>query len=149
MVDDSNSIQEILPSRVIIDASLVVARLIDDENSQGVDAFFEQSTQEKITLAAPSLIIYEIANALLSAVRRGRITQNQATGLVNQITQLHIDTSQLAESEKIIALAAKLDISAYDAAYVALAKQLDEPLYTLDAKLQRKVGSTIVCVIVI
>jgi predicted nucleic acid-binding protein len=88
----------------------------------------------------PGIWHWEIANVLLSLERRGRIVDAIAT--YARVVQLPIDVELLAysrdrRSTTELELARKHNLSAYDAAYLALAKATSHPLATLDARLER------------
>jgi predicted nucleic acid-binding protein len=89
-------------------------------------------------MLAPSLWIYEIANALVMANRRGRIVDDQsrlALRLLQGVGVRLVDP----EPEECLQTAARLGISAYDAAYVALAHATRSVLWTGDRRLSEKV----------
>lgn len=148
MVENTEMVDPKLPQRVVIDASTAVAWLIDDEKSQPIDHFIEQCTFQNISLVAPSLLTYEVANSIKSAVISKRISQDRAITQIRLLAGLHIDTSKHFSPDIIMTIALECAISAYDAAYVALAKELSAPLYTLDEKLHKKVKNYVKCVVI-
>lgn len=91
-------------------------------------------------LDVPNLWIYELANLLLSAQRRRRITEEQvlaAHRLLEAIPrQLH-DHEALLARERMTRLALRFRLSAYDAAYLELADRLQCPLVTADERLEK------------
>ncbi len=148
MVENTELNSPKLTQRIIIDASVAVAWLIDEEKSLPVDHFIEQCTFQNISLVAPSLLMYEVANSIKSAVVSKRITQDQALAQIQLVASLHIDTSQILSPKEIMLTALQFEIPAYDAAYVLLAKKLIAPLYTLDVRLYKKVSGFIQCIVV-
>lgn len=148
MVENTKIDSPKLPQRVVIDASTAVAWLIDDEKSQPIDHFIEQCANQNVSLVAPSLITFEVANSIKSAVISNRISQDRAVTQIRLLAGLHIDTSKYFSPDAIMITALECAISAYDAAYVALAKELNAPLYTLDEKLHKKVKNFIQCVVI-
>jgi len=88
----------------------------------------------------PSLWHLEIANTLLVFVRRKLITEAQREVGLTLLSQLRIiiddDTNRLAFSA-ISELASKHSLSAYDAAYLELARRKSLPLATRDEALKK------------
>ena len=88
-------------------------------------------------MLAPSLWIYEVINALWVARRRGRIDGMQsglALGLLQDVGVRMVDP----EPEDCLELAVRLEISGYDAAYIALAEAVGAELWTGDRRLFEK-----------
>lgn len=82
-------------------------------------------------LAAPSLLAYELTNGMLTALRQGRLSRDQAdeglaTLLAVDIRLISVDPSQ------IFALSLQRKVSAYDGAYLAVAEKLDCDVWTGD-----------------
>ncbi len=91
-------------------------------------------------LALPSLWVYEMANLLLSASRRRRIAAEQvfaAHRLLDAIPRQVHDHEALLARERMARLAARFELSAYDAAYLELADRLQCPLVTADDRLRK------------
>ncbi|HEX5049105.1 MAG TPA: type II toxin-antitoxin system VapC family toxin [Gammaproteobacteria bacterium] len=121
---------------IVVDASAVLELLLRTARGNRVEsralAFGER-------LHAPHLLDVEVAQALRRLVQLGDITAGRARQALDAHAALGMDRHthhvllpriwQLRES-----------ITAYDAAYVALAEALDVPLLTRDAKLARSHG---------
>lgn len=117
---------------LVLDASAVVAALTD---SGPVGAWVTEIASNA-TLAAPSLLPYEVA----SVVRRlelARRLSSEAAALVHaDLVDLPVELwpwSALA----VHSWSHRANLTAYDAPYVALAAHLDAPLVTLDVRLGR------------
>ena len=101
-------------------------------------------------MGVPAIWPFEVANALLVAERRKRITLAQVTALLQRIAGLRISVDPIhpgAAFNQILSLARQSGLSEYDAAYVELALRGALPLATLDHKLRRVatgVGITLV-----
>jgi predicted nucleic acid-binding protein len=80
----------------------------------------------RVQLAAPTLLLYEITNAVLQGLRRGRITADEGEAIINTFEDLDIELQPVAW-QQMLSLAGRLDRSAYDAAYLALAEARQEP----------------------
>ena len=90
-------------------------------------------------LHAPHLLDVEITQALRRLVQLGDITSARAQQALDDHAAFGIDRHG---HEDLLPRMWELreSISAYDAAYVALAEALDAPLLTCDAKLARSHG---------
>lgn len=127
------------PKRFVLDASVAVAWCFEDESTT-----FTESVLDMLSAGAeavvPAIWPLEIANALLVAERRKRLTIAQVTGQLRRIGGLPILVTTLEAAhafEQILPVARQEALSAYDAAYLQLALREALPLATLDAELKR------------
>jgi len=107
-----------------------------DENSEKADSFLQHITNEEVWV--PSRWWHEISNVIVSARHRKRITDNDASGLMQLYGTLpvHTDIAHGSELlERTHRLAMSCNLSAYDAAYLELAERKQAGLATLDAGL--------------
>jgi len=89
---------------------------------------------------APSVWPFEVANILLVAERRKRISMAQASIFLDRIAQysISIETVQPFRAfGEVRSLARQGGLTVYDAAYAELALRRDLPLATLDDQLRR------------
>lgn len=93
----------------------------------------------EVRLHAPHLLDVEVAQALRRLVQLGEIAPARAQQALDDHAALGIDRHS---HEDLLPRVWQLreSISAYDAAYVALAEALEAPLLTCDAKLARSHG---------
>ncbi|MDX8407607.1 MAG: type II toxin-antitoxin system VapC family toxin [Mariprofundaceae bacterium] len=120
----------------IMDCSIAAAMGLPDESSAIADAFLLQMESNEIWV--PSLWWHEIGNVIVSARRRSRISDNDASGLMQLYGNLPVSTDTVSGSglmERIHRLSITYQLSAYDAAYLELAERKQAGLTTLDAKL--------------
>jgi predicted nucleic acid-binding protein len=123
-------------SSFVCDASAVAALLLDS----GPDGQWVTQTLESGELAAPALVTYETANVIRKHELAGQISPDQSA-------QAHADLLDLAiEIWPYDLLAARawelrLNLSIYDATYVALAEITDLTLITLDKRLTKAPGT--------
>jgi predicted nucleic acid-binding protein len=124
---------------LVLDASVSLAWMLPGE----VDA---ERAKQLIDMVAdqgaivPSHWRLEVANALLMAERRGRLTSDRVTALLNQLAALpiSIDPETAARAwDASPALVRKHRLSLYDAAYLELALRKGLPLATFDGALLR------------
>ncbi len=135
--------------RMVLDASVAVAWCFEDESTgftEGVLDLLSTGTE----VLTPAIWPFEVANALLVAERRKRITVAQVTALLQRMAGLRISVDPIQSGtafNQILSVARQNDLTEYDAAYVELALREALPLATLDAKLRRaatRVGITLV-----
>jgi len=120
----------------VMDCSIAAGLGLPDESSVEADAFILQM-KNGVTWV-PSLWWHEIGNVLVSAKRRGRISDNDTSSLLQLYGDLPIRTDTATGSsmlERIHRLSVTYQLSAYDAAYLELAERKQAGLATLDKKL--------------
>lgn len=114
----------------IVDASTIAAIMFNEDEATAAAAAIGTAT-----LAAPALILYELASIALKKVRR----EQQALEATLARLAAHADFDiALHEVDPVAAAALGLStgLSAYDASYLWLARHLAAPLITLDRKLE-------------
>ena len=126
-------------SRFVVDASVVLTWCFPDENSalaQRVAQMFKQGG----SAITPSFWPHEILNALLVGEKRKRISRDLIRTFLGDLETLAIVLQELqADSvfDRIQYLSREHGLTAYDAAYLDLAKTTALPLATLDEDLIR------------
>jgi predicted nucleic acid-binding protein len=108
-----------------------------DEGSPVADRFWSE-VRTGAPLHVPPLWWYECANALVVARRRERLTEDQAAGLGGLLGALPVRTASRPAGDdlaRLQELAGRHGLSAYDAAYLDLARRLVVGLATLDERL--------------
>lgn len=115
---------------IVVDASMVVAWLLPDEKSEATDAILLKLDAEPA--AAPSILRHEVRNILLQSERRKRISTAKSDELLGRFARIVIDDHGPGDDAAIVVLARTYGLTAYDAAYVALALSIGSPLATLD-----------------
>ncbi len=121
----------------VVDTSIALAWGMPDEGSPTADRFWKQ-VRSGAPLHVPSLWWFECANALVVARRRNRLTRDQAEKLGRLFGSLPLDTAAAPGGDAIArlqVLAERNNLSAYDAAYLDLARRLMVGLATLDKRL--------------
>jgi predicted nucleic acid-binding protein len=121
---------------LVVDASALVAVLTD---GNGVGAAVADALAGS-ALAAPELLPFETANVLRRLELGGQLTRETAALAHGDLLDLAV---QLWPYTALAAGAWRLrgSLTLYDAAYVALAAELDVPLVTLDQRLARTASS--------
>jgi predicted nucleic acid-binding protein len=129
---------------LVLDSSVTLAWLHEDEHADGVDAVFGQLIESGAV--APLHWPLEVANSLTVAIRRYRISADQRAEFLANLARLDIATDAHTNEHAWSAalhLADLYNLTVYDAAYLELAQRLRVPLATLDKDLAaaaRKAG---------
>ncbi len=125
---------------LVLDASVVLTRLLDDEVGSYAASVLDFARDGDLELWAPALWSFEVANALLQAVRRDCLTKADADAAATLVASLDVRLAPLSTGEclaDVRATAASHGLTVYDAAYLHVARRLDAPLATLDEALAR------------
>jgi predicted nucleic acid-binding protein len=121
---------------IVLDASAVVELLLSTDAGRRVAEAISSTT---VSLHAPELLDVEVAQALRRYVGLGAITVERAGIAVQALGQL--DITRYGHLELLPRMwALRNNLTAYDAAYVALAEALGAPLLTLDRRLAAAPG---------
>lgn len=127
---------------VVIDANALVVLALDRERAVAVEGLLRDWKAEGEELHAPMLLRYEVASALALAVSAGQLASEAVADASQRIGSVPIILHQPKDTPSIVAMAQRLERrSAYDAAYVVLAEELDTQLWTLDGRLARNASS--------
>ena len=122
-------------SGLVVDASVVVAWLFDDEDEPRADRVLGQLVEDGALV--PQLWHLETRNALLTAERRGRLSSEEVKERLDALKGLPIATDEEPDLQSAFALARAHELSFYDALYLELAKRESAGLATLDSSLSR------------
>jgi predicted nucleic acid-binding protein len=137
--------------RFVLDASVAVAWCFDDESTPFTEGILDLLSAGAEGVA-PGIWPLEVANALLVAEHRKRISVAQVTALLGRIVQLPVSVETIEPDRalsQVLSVARQHQLTEYDAAYVELALRRGLPLATLDNKLRhaaRMAGITLVSV---
>ena len=120
-------------SGMVVDASVVISWLFDDEEEPRADRALERLIEDGAL--APYLWHLETRNALLVAERRGRLSARAVDERLDALKGLPIRTDDEPDLQSAFSLARSHDLSFYDALYLELAKREGAELATLDVAL--------------
>jgi len=90
--------------------------------------------KDRVEIIAPSLLFFEVTNAVLVALRRERISKNRADDILHTVNGLSIPVIAHPDTDEVFKIAIKHRLSAYDATYAALTTEAFS-LITGDRKL--------------
>lgn len=122
---------------IVVDSAALIDALTAVAGTDGLRAYL--SAQE---LHAPSLVDFEVVSALRGLTLAGHLSATRAQDLLTDFDDLPIQRWPSADALRRRAFQLRDNVSAHDAAYVALAEALDCPLLTRDARLGRSSGHT-------
>ena len=116
---------------VLIDASAIMPVLIDEPEKGLIVKLTKNSN-----LLAPSILPYEIGNALTRLKKRHVLTDQQIVLAYNDFKKIPLRLLDI-NIENAIMLACRYEIYAYDAYYLEMANRLNLPLLTLDKSMKK------------
>lgn len=126
--------------RFILDCSISASWCLKDESNEEANRILELMSESEAHV--PSIWPVEMANVLVVAERRSRISAADAAHAVELLLSLPIkaDKGYLENFGTIRLLALEHKLSAYDACYLELAQRTGLPIATLDHALQTAAG---------
>jgi len=124
----------------VLDASVILKWFVDERDSEQALLLREEFYRGEREIVVPDLLLYETANAL-------RYNPGFSTEEINEVLKTLFDlgigiiTPTYSLLAKTTGLAKSLDITCYDATYLALAEELGFEFITADEKFYRKASS--------
>lgn len=118
----------------VLDASVAAAWFFPDEVSEYADHVLDRLVQEEAMV--PEIWRLEVVNVLVVGERRHRLTESEAREAIRVLRRLPIVVAEAVEMDVLYQAARVHRLSAYDAAYLELARSEDLPLATKDAGIQ-------------
>jgi len=131
--------------KVVVDASVVAKWFLDEVYSDKSLQLRDEYISGRIRLLTPSLMPFEVLNVL----RSSRVyAKEELIGVVRSLELYGIDLWTLRNEygSRVAKVAIELDLSVYDASYVALAEIAKASLVTADEEIVSKAKSLITVV---
>lgn len=125
-------------SLFVLDASVTLSWIFEDEFTAATDSLLQSLHDGEAE--APAIWAYEVGNVVAMAVRRGKLSSEQARSQLKSIGRLRIAVHPPVRMEiwgAILDMAGLHRLTVYDAAYLHLAIQRSLPLATRDRALAR------------
>lgn len=124
---------------IVVDVNVIAYLLIAGEKT----SVAQQAWQRDPEWISPLLWRHEMLNILATYIRSGGISSDEAVAIFRQAIARFSHHEQEPQMEEALLLAAKHQISAYDAQYVGLALARNLLLVSEDRALQRKFPDTV------
>jgi len=115
----------------VVDASAVAALLFGEPEAEAVAGRLSGAR-----LMAPGLLAFELANVCLVKCRRHPTQKRALTAAFRLRRRLEVEAVSV-DHDAALELATATGLTAYDASYLWLARQLGAELVTLDRRLAR------------
>ena len=130
-------------STICVDASLVVQLVTGGTLVHRIAPLWSRWHEEGRLLVAPTLLYYEVANALHRYLVSGFITPEEERDAFEAALEMGIVLlGDASLHRRALQIAQDLNLSAaYDAHYLALAEQFGAEFWTADQRLANNVGS--------
>ena len=116
---------------VLVDTNILAYLMIEGDRTAAAQQLFESDSD----WCSEAFVMVEFSNVIATYVRTGALTQAQGTKLLAE-AQTHLPTLHSAANTQALETAMQFGISAYDARFISLARQLKLKLITEDAKLR-------------
>lgn len=124
-------------NRFVLDCSVSAAWCLQETESETAEKILALMSGADVLV--PSLWLVEMANVLVVAQRRGRISPADAVRAENllRVLPIRIDPVRQEDLPRLRAVALEHGLTAYDAGYLEIAMRNRLPLATLDEGLRR------------
>jgi len=133
---------------VVVDASIVLKWILNETDSSKALTLLADWNDREIEVYAPSLLVYEVTNALYRHVRKGEIPFYDARRGLTEIIYKVIEFDFPEEPDfniRAMELGQQFGLPAtYDSHYLALAERKECELWTADARLWNSIRGKLV-----
>lgn len=119
-------------AELVVDTSVVIKWYIPEQHHEPARRLRDAYLDGTFDLVAPALMPFEAINALKYS---GHYDGDRLEDASKSLSEYGIDLVPFDQTGPVAAIANELDITVYDAAYIALAQKLDTKAYTADGNL--------------
>ena len=116
---------------VLVDTNIIAYLMIRGNRTAAAQQLYERDSD----WCSEAFVMVEFSNVIATYVRTRALTQAQGTKLLAE-SQAHLSTLHSVVNTQALESAMQFGISAYDARFISLAKQLKMKLITEDVKLR-------------
>ena len=116
----------------IVDTNVVAYLLIQGDQTAVAQKLHERDPDWR----SEAFLLVEFTNVLASSIAAKRMTVSMAADFLERTVELFDGKLGRVPHATVLAMAARLRVSAYDARFLALAEQLGSRLVTEDARLR-------------
>ena len=116
---------------VLVDTNIIAYLMIRGDRTAAAQQLYERDSD----WCSEAFVMVEFSNVIATYVRTRALTQAQGTKLLAE-SQVHLSTLHNVVNTQALESAMQFGISAYDARFISLAKQLKMKLITEDVKLR-------------
>lgn len=121
----------------VLDTSVAVKWFFDEDGTDRAEALLAELLEGGARIEVPSSLFYELANVLWT--RRRDLTERQARTVWAELMAFPLAVTEWSDLfPEALIFAFEHDVTAYDAAFAVLARQLGCDLITADEALHRK-----------
>jgi predicted nucleic acid-binding protein len=121
---------------ILVDTNILAYLMIEGDRTASAQELFERDSD----WCSEGFVMVEFSNVIATYVRTGALRQAQGSRLLAE-AQVHLPTLHNVVNAQALEVAMQYAISAYDARFISLARQLKLKLVTEDAKLRTAVPS--------
>ena len=116
---------------VLVDTNIIAYLMIRGNRTAAAQQLYERDSD----WCSEAFVMVEFSNVIATYVRTRALSQAQGTKLLAE-SQAHLSTLHSVVNTQALESAMQFGISAYDARFISLAKQLKMKLITEDVKLR-------------
>ena len=127
-----------IPEKFVVDASVAVKWFCQEAGSDIADYLLETSQKGDTEICAPSILGYEVGNALWKGKKLDKIALTRALNVLFSSSIEFVELEELLV-ETTVRFMITHDLTFYDASYGALAYLFHVPLITANPKDHQKV----------
>ena len=120
----------------ILDASVATRFILDEDHGEKAQKLLGDFMRGEVELTAPTIISFEVGNALRTATARNIIKADEAQSAFRRFLGLRLAEKKVADDELLGALewSTKKGVSLYDGVYIWFSIKSGYPLLTADSK---------------
>lgn len=130
--------------KVVVDTSLALKWVIYEVDTPLAKTLLNQWIEQDFVIAAPDLLLYEIANVFYKSIRRNTLSLEAAINAFDALMQTGLTYTAIRDEKLSLSaldFAHQFKLPAtYDAHYLALAEREQCEFWTADSRLYNSVG---------